>query len=203
MGTAVWTRFVPRLWATVAAQLTQWILLECWGSQAHSSLLCCYFTPWNNFLPPDTRTGDGVSAELINAALCSVPHSHRLCQDPATWQQQCRSGSSQLQLLQPRVGPYRSPKLAQLLPAWAWACPALHGPLWNTGNDNLPVPTATGAGHSFHWTTKTTAILTSLPVLPILLCIEKWIELCFLPSWPDQCSHAAKTTPVPFLQCFG
>lgn len=41
--------------AAVAAQLTQQILPERWGSQAHCPLLCCYFTPWNNLLAPDTR----------------------------------------------------------------------------------------------------------------------------------------------------
>lgn len=57
-GTHPWTQtcgLIPTLCAAVAAQLTQQILLECWGSQGLSSLLCCYFTPWNNLMPPDTR----------------------------------------------------------------------------------------------------------------------------------------------------
>lgn len=144
--------FCPQVCAAVAAQLTQQILLACPGSQAHSSLLCCYFTPWNNPLPPDTRTRDGVKAEFdkcsfLQCASFSQPVCARTLPCDSS---SARGSSSRLQLLQPRAQLKRSPKLAQLPPA----CPALPGAPLNSGNDIIPVPTATAAGHSPHWTTE-------------------------------------------------
>lgn len=165
----------------MAAQLTQQILLACWGSQARSSLLCCYFTPWNNPLPPDTRVRDGVNAEFdkcsfFQSASFSQPVSARTLPCDSS---SARSSSSRLQLLQPQVQLKRSPKLAQLPPA----CPALPGAPLNSGNDTIPAPTATGAGYSLHWTTESNSYFTPSFMTITLYKINKFNYTSYQADW--------------------
>lgn len=93
----------------------------------------------------------GSTLNLINAAFSSVPHFHSLSVPGPRHVTAVVPGAAALTAAAPAPSAAQEEPKISSAPACLRPGPALHSlvPLWNSGNDGTPVPTATGAGHSF------------------------------------------------------
>lgn len=115
---------------------------HCFAAISHFGIIFCHQTPEQEM---------GSALNLINAAFSSVPHVPSLSVPGPHHVTAAVPGAAAPTAAAPAPSAAQEEPKISSAPAHLHPGPALHSlvPLWNSGNDNAPVPTATGAGHSF------------------------------------------------------